>query len=96
MRGEGNMWLRWIVSTARMNGMEDCVACAKACASLIPAPIRMNPTTKRRDFDCVYGLFLAPEGDGDCTLVRSLFPPGLNEVHDTGVLPWQAPTSRAS
>ena len=78
-RGEGNMWLQWIVSTARMNGMEDCVACAKARASLIPAPIRMNPTTNRRDFDCVYGLFLAPEGDGNCTLVRSLFPPGLNE-----------------
>uniref|UniRef100_A0A3Q0RM62 Uncharacterized protein n=1 Tax=Amphilophus citrinellus TaxID=61819 RepID=A0A3Q0RM62_AMPCI len=71
--GRGNMWLDWLVSTAREQRMEDCVACASARPHLYtePAPLYPDDTW---GYNCMLGL--TREGTPlNCSTLAAIFPP---------------------
>uniref|UniRef100_A0A3Q0RLR9 Integrase zinc-binding domain-containing protein n=1 Tax=Amphilophus citrinellus TaxID=61819 RepID=A0A3Q0RLR9_AMPCI len=71
--GQGKMWLDWLVSTAREQKMEDCVACASAHPHLYtePAPLYLNDTW---GYQCMLGL--TREGTpSNCSTLAAIFPP---------------------
>uniref|UniRef100_A0A3Q0RDY9 Uncharacterized protein n=1 Tax=Amphilophus citrinellus TaxID=61819 RepID=A0A3Q0RDY9_AMPCI len=76
--GQGNMWLDWLVSTAREQKMEDCVACASARPHLYtePAPLYPNDTW---GYKCMLGL-IRKGTPSNCPTLAAIFPPTDNRT----------------
>ncbi len=75
--GETNLWLEWLINTAKEQKIDDCVACAGARPRLHiePAPLHPNDTW---GYNCMLSL-TREVGSTNCTTLASLFPPISND-----------------
>ncbi len=70
--GETNLWLEWLINTAKEQKIDDCVACAGARPRLHiePAPLHPNDTW---GYNCMLSL-TREVGSTNCTTLASIFP----------------------
>uniref|UniRef100_A0A3Q0TAI1 Uncharacterized protein n=1 Tax=Amphilophus citrinellus TaxID=61819 RepID=A0A3Q0TAI1_AMPCI len=76
--GQGNMWLDWLVSTAREQKMEDCVACASARPHLYTEPAPLYPKDTW-GYGCMLGT-THEATPSNCTTLAAIFPPIDNKT----------------
>ncbi len=85
--GETNLWLEWLINTAKEQKIDDCVACAGARPRLHiePAPLHPNDTW---GYNCMLSL-TREVGSTNCTTLASIFPPISNDTRTGPFVPRQ-------
>ncbi len=85
--GETNLWLEWLINTAKEQIIDDCVACAGARPRLHiePAPLHPNDTW---GYNCMLSL-TREVGSTNCTTLASVFPPISNDTRTGPFVPRQ-------
>ncbi len=85
--GETNLWLEWLINTAKEQKIDDCVACAGARPRLHiePAPLHPNDTW---GYNCMLSL-TREVGSTNCTTLASIFPPISNDSRTGPLVPRQ-------
>ncbi len=85
--GETNLWLEWLINTAKEQKIDDCVACAGARPRLHiePAPLHLNDTW---GYNCMLSL-TREVGSTNCTTLASIFPPISNDSRTGPFIPRQ-------
>ncbi len=85
--GETNLWLEWLINTAKEQKIDDCVACASARPRLHiePAPLHPNDTW---GYNCMLSL-TREVGSTNCTTLASIFPPISNDTRTGPFVPRQ-------
>lgn len=74
--GENNLWLEWITTTAREQGLDDCVGCANARPRLHTEPAPLHPEDKW-GYDCMLALTREAKPN-NCSTLATIFPPITN------------------
>ncbi|KAI7810939.1 envelope protein [Triplophysa rosa] len=74
---EDNLWLKWIETTAKEQGMADCVACARARPTLYTEPAPLFPEDTW-GYGCMLG-FTKRATPFNCSTLAALFPPLSNQ-----------------
>ncbi len=85
--GETNLWLEWLINTAKEQKIDDCVVCAGARPRLHiePAPLHPNDTW---GYNCMLSL-TREVGSTNCTTLVSIFPPISNDSRTGPFVPRQ-------
>ncbi|MGL5070071.1 MAG: hypothetical protein ACRC61_02270, partial [Aeromonas salmonicida] len=79
--GDNNLWLEWVITTARENGLEDCIGCANARPRLYTEPAPLFPDDNW-GYDCMLAL-TRQSTPSNCSTLAAIFPP-LNNNSKAG------------
>ncbi|XP_049906334.1 uncharacterized protein LOC126393930 [Epinephelus moara] len=85
---DSNVWLQWIVHTARNSKFSSCscLACAAARPGLGTVPFPLNPDNDPKGFRCMLDLYKSDSAT-NCTILKLLFPPVSPQIKP----PWFTP-----
>uniref|UniRef100_A0A3B4GLL1 Uncharacterized protein n=1 Tax=Pundamilia nyererei TaxID=303518 RepID=A0A3B4GLL1_9CICH len=69
-----NVWLDWVIYTAKSNDMTECVACSRARPTLFTVPAPLLFWEDRPGFDCMLQLHMKERVDHDCITLGTPLP----------------------
>ena len=72
-----NVWLKWMIYTAKQANLTNCVACSSARPTLYTSPAPLLPHVDPEGFQCMLSMHMHVNPP-NCSTISALFPPASN------------------